>query len=293
MAFIKRIIKDRNVVGGQRYTMMTLGDGRVEIVPSPDSVIEAGTQVNSDLLQRYEDFLEELQSHLDDTSNPHGVSKAQVGLGNVPNTDATNATNITAGTLNKDRLPTNIPQANIVDLVGALLTLTNHIANTSNPHSVTKSQVGLGNVKNIDTTNASNIDSGTLPVAQVPTGIPQANITGLVTAITNFNNHINNASNPHGVTKAQVGLGNVPDVDATNAANITSGTLPVGRVPTGIPKANVGLGNVTNDAQLKASDKVTSISTTPTDTQIPSAKAVKTHTDRGFCYSGELCRRDL
>ena len=43
-----------------------------------------------------------------------------------------------------------------------LSTLSSHISNTSNPHSVTKSQVGLSNVANVDTTNANNISSGTL-----------------------------------------------------------------------------------------------------------------------------------
>ena len=43
-----------------------------------------------------------------------------------------------------------------------LSTLSGHISNTSNPHSVTKAQVGLSNVANVDTTNAGNISSGTL-----------------------------------------------------------------------------------------------------------------------------------
>ena len=33
----------------------------------------------------------------------------------------------------------------------------NHVVDTSNPHSVNKSQVGLGNVPNVDTTNPANI----------------------------------------------------------------------------------------------------------------------------------------
>lgn len=33
--------------------------------------------------------------------------------------------------------------------------LTSHTSNTSNPHSVTKSQVGLGNVRNVDTTKSN------------------------------------------------------------------------------------------------------------------------------------------
>ena len=42
-----------------------------------------------------------------------------------------------------------------------------------------------------------------------------------VASETALNSHIANTSNPHGVTKAQVGLSNVPNTDATNPANIT------------------------------------------------------------------------
>jgi len=37
----------------------------------------------------------------------------------------------------------------------------NHIASTSNPHNVTKSQVGLSDVQNVDTTTTTNINEGT------------------------------------------------------------------------------------------------------------------------------------
>ena len=36
-----------------------------------------------------------------------------------------------------------------------------------------------------------------------------------------FGNHVVDTSNPHNVNKSQVGLGNVPNVDTTNPANIT------------------------------------------------------------------------
>ncbi|MDE5615272.1 MAG: hypothetical protein K2I81_00355 [Alphaproteobacteria bacterium] len=48
--------------------------------------------------------------------------------------------------------------------------LTGHIANMENPHGVTAEQVGLGNVKNIDTTNAENITDGVMNIAQLPVG---------------------------------------------------------------------------------------------------------------------------
>lgn len=52
-----------------------------------------------------------------------------------------------------------------------LSTLTSHTSNTSNPHATTKAQVGLGDVPNIDTTNASNITSGTLDDARLSSAV--------------------------------------------------------------------------------------------------------------------------
>ena len=45
-----------------------------------------------------------------------------------------------------------------------------HVLDETNPHSVTAEQVGLGNVKNIDTTNADNITTGTVGVERLPVG---------------------------------------------------------------------------------------------------------------------------
>jgi len=46
------------------------------------------------------DVIEASQTHVGLTNNPHSVTKTQVGLGNVPNTDCTNADNISDGTTN-------------------------------------------------------------------------------------------------------------------------------------------------------------------------------------------------
>lgn len=45
-----------------------------------------------------------------------------------------------------------------------------HADNTNNPHNVTADQVGLGNVQNVDTTNADNITSGTVSIDRLPVG---------------------------------------------------------------------------------------------------------------------------
>ena len=51
-----------------------------------------------------------------------------------------------------------------------------HATNTSNPHNVTAAQVGLSNVKNVDTTNANNITSGTISYDRVPVGTTESTI---------------------------------------------------------------------------------------------------------------------
>ncbi len=57
------------------------------------------------------------------------------------------------------------------------------------------------------------------------------------------NEHATNTNNPHQVTAAQVGLGNVKDVDTTNADNITSGTLNTERLNVGTSDGTVAAGN--------------------------------------------------
>ena len=72
-------------------------------------------------------------------------------------------------------------------------TLENHVSNKVNPHAVTKTQVGLGNVDNIE----------------------QA-------AKTDFDAHVSNTSNPHEVTKSQIGLEKVVNVEQASKSNFDS-----------------------------------------------------------------------
>jgi hypothetical protein len=55
-----------------------------------------------------------------------------------------------------------------VDVSAVDSALTSHLGNSSNPHSVTKTQVGLGNVANVDQTNAANISSGIMDGDRLP-----------------------------------------------------------------------------------------------------------------------------
>ena len=96
----------------------------------------------------------DLTGHIQNKNNPHGVTKAQVGLGNV----------------------TNVEQASKQDFQ-------HHLDNHNNPHGVTKTQVGLENVTNVEQASKQEFDA-----------------------------HATNHNNPHNVTKSQVGLGNVDNV---------------------------------------------------------------------------------
>ena len=95
---------------------------------------------------------------LDDGTNPHGTTKQDVGLSNVPNLNTTEAVEKAHTHSNKSVLDgteesfTSILKTALTDCVNWISTnganLTNHLTNFSNPHNVSKSQVGLGNADN-------------------------------------------------------------------------------------------------------------------------------------------------
>lgn len=80
----------------------------------------------------------------------------------------------------------------------------NHIANKSNPHAVTKAQVGLG--------NASNTSDADKPVSTAQAAaIADAKAAGTA-AQTSINSHAGRKDNPHTVTRAQLGLATTDQV---------------------------------------------------------------------------------
>ena len=79
-----------------------------------------------------------------------------------------------------------------------------HIGNKSNPHNVTKAQVGLGNVRNLAPAD--------MPVSTAQAAaIADAKAAG-TKAQTDLNTHANRRDNPHNVTRAQLGLATTDQV---------------------------------------------------------------------------------
>lgn len=121
--------------------------------------------------------------------------------------------------------------------------LNTHIGNKSNPHSVTKSQVGLGNVPNVATNDQTPTYSDTTTLVTLSSGEKiSIAFAKIKLAITTLINHLANKSNPHGVTKSQVGLGNV---DNKSSATIR-GELTKGNVTTALGYTPANQTDMTN-----------------------------------------------
>lgn len=123
------------------------------------------------------------------SGNPHKVTKNDVGLSNVPNV----ATN--------DQTPTFTESTTLTKLVSgeklsvafgkiskAITDLINHIENKNNPHKVTKTQVGLGNVGNfkaVSTVASQGLTDTEKSNARTNIGAGTSNFSGSYDDLTN------------------------------------------------------------------------------------------------------------
>lgn len=243
------------------FKRLTSIDGSLDLADGTDSVDlgiqfgDSGTsasrawsafKINEELNER-EPANPNIQLHIADvTTNPHNVTKAQVGLGNVNNTkvnfagisdpsaanDASQGYSIGSTWINTvDETEFTCMDATngaaIWQKITANPNIQAHIANMSNPHNTTKAQVGLSNVENVKVNrwaitnpSPSNDDSEGYTVGStwINLGTHQQYLcvdsgTGAaiwveITPNPNIQEHIADMDNPHNTTKAQVGLGN-------------------------------------------------------------------------------------
>jgi hypothetical protein len=245
--------------GEQAYAVFERDGDNVNLAGwTPKDDIATTTQLNDEITARENADLGlqnqintnkgTMDGHIANTSNPHQVTKTQVGLGNVDNTsDLDKPISAATQTALDEKMP-------ISTKYGAALSLTIN----STTYVVTaqlKDQDGnnLGTAQTIDLPLESVVVSGAydsvtkevvltlqggstirFSVADLVSGL-QTEITALnmlsadlvddtdtthkfvtTTEKTNWNNHIASTNNPHQVTKAQVGLGNVNNTSDLN-----------------------------------------------------------------------------
>ena len=205
------------------------------------------------------------------------VNKGEIGIYGILRRDGGDGILAKTDQIQDDDLQMTQKELN-QDAVKGAKTAATHIANTNNPHSVTKAQVELGNVTNDAQVKRSEMGvangvatldaNGLVPSSQLPsyvddvleysslTSFPTQGETGKIYIATDTNltyrwsgtayveiskslalgetsstayagdkgksvadslsSHISNTSNPHNVTKAQLGLGNVDNTADAN-----------------------------------------------------------------------------
>lgn len=159
----------------------------------------------------------DFNAHASNVSNPHAVTSAQVGLGLVQNYRIAIQTEAEAGTANNVyTTPLSVWQA-ITKYTALNITpvITTHVNNVSNPHGVTATQVGLGNVLNVpQVQRGGGAGMGTNSLymgwdgSQVLLQVDNSSMGRVHTTQQpdpNIASHVNNRSNPHGVTIGQIG----------------------------------------------------------------------------------------
>ena len=142
----------QTLLGGLTYELLTdknkyvwarasRGDTKIAIRPNgtvdpTQDIVALGTALNN--------YIVKTDNHITNDGNPHNVTKAQVGLGNIPNVIDSNVNSNSAEILATTKLTHTLKES-----------IDNHVANINNPHRVTKDQVGLDSVDNYPTAKAT------------------------------------------------------------------------------------------------------------------------------------------
>lgn len=160
-----------------------------------------------------------LTPHVASTNNPHQTNKAQVQLGNVENYGIATVQEARAGTAtDKYMTPALVREAISTQLLGGLDA---HINDTSNPHDTNATQVGLGAVQNFGLATVQEAQAGTASNKYMTPALVRVAIEALGGA--DFNEHINDTSNPHQTDKIQIGLSNVENFGIANSQEAAAG----------------------------------------------------------------------
>lgn len=177
----------------------------------------------------------ELEAHVQDTSNPHKVTKEQIGLGNVSNvaTNDQTPTYTMAGTLTALVSGEKLSAA-FGKLARAVSSLISHLADKKNPHGVTAAQAGAAAASHQH--SATDITSGILGTARGGLGNANGQAASAVKLATSRTIRVNLASTSsasfNGTSNATPGVTGVLPVDhgGTGVSSLTGTDYTASRV---------------------------------------------------------------
>lgn len=174
-------------------------------------------------LEKYA-FKTDLEDHVGDKSNPHGVTKAQVGLGNVPNV----ATNDQTVTYTDSSTLTTLSSGEKMSVAfgkikKAISDLISHIADTTK--HITSSERTLWNTvsSKVDKVDGKGLSTNDYTTAE------KNKLNGIESGANKYV-HPGSGTNPHGTTKSDVGLGNVDNTADVNKSVKSSTKLETYKV---------------------------------------------------------------
>jgi len=193
-------------------------DQRVDDLIGFGDVVEAVGNIVS-AIEQTEDS--QFTQHMLATDNPHSVTKAQVGLGNIENYLMASDAEGETGTRSDRFMSPRSTSAAIQEQ--ALTPLTNHLGDYGNPHNVTKAQVGLDNVENYPMASDQEAKEASLTNRYVnPRGVGQALNEFYDTRLAPLLS--GDPDNPTGVTKETIGLGNVENYVIATLPEMVAGS---------------------------------------------------------------------
>jgi hypothetical protein len=183
------------------------------------SEVKSALEGISQVLIDTKDVRPVVQSHLLNLNNPHAVSKDQVGLGVVENFPIATRSEALDGVHDESYMTPRRVRQSIENTAYSYTDL--HSTNSNNPHQVNKEQIGLGAVQNYSIATLIEAEEGESHTKYMtPLRVKDA----ITSQATNpLNNHKGDLSNPHQVTKTQIGLGSVQDFSVATVSEAETG----------------------------------------------------------------------
>jgi len=209
--------KNRVVQYPRSYTEANNAGGGITHTPAPGTVVQEGVLPNEENMNRMDkgisDCATEINGILDTIG---GIQNTLLDHGNRIGTNEQGLKSVRAVNDTQDDTLAGLREDHdeLAADEGALrASFEAHEARRDNPHEVTAEQLGLGNVPNVATNDQRPTFTEATGEPELESGEKFSDLLGkLARALKALWEHIHNRDNPHQVTKAQVGLGLVPNV---------------------------------------------------------------------------------